>query len=109
MSLSNLLKKTGIKDHENQNLFKLGLFGFLSIIFSFLISCNKNGVKQEESSNNLDANVSTSTYKIEKATTSLKPLIDNEDTFGKKNCGPIPGYPCGTKYYTVSIRDFSKA
>jgi hypothetical protein len=24
------------------------------------------------------------------------------------NCGPFPGYPCGTKYFTVSIRDFRR-
>ena len=25
---------------------------------------------------------------------------------GGDNCGPYPGYPCGTRYYTVSRSDF---
>ncbi|MDA8132924.1 MAG: hypothetical protein M0011_15590, partial [Elusimicrobia bacterium] len=24
------------------------------------------------------------------------------------NCGPYPGYPCGTRYYTVSVSDFRR-
>ena len=30
-----------------------------------------------------------------------EPVIPDEDCGG-----PFPGYPCGTKYYTVSVRDF---
>jgi hypothetical protein len=29
-----------------------------------------------------------------------QPVVDDQ------NCGPFPGYPCGTRYFTVSIRDF---
>lgn len=31
----------------------------------------------------------------------VEPVIPDEDCGG-----PWPGYPCGTKYYTVSVRDF---
>lgn len=29
-----------------------------------------------------------------------EPVVNDE------NCGPYPGYPCGTRYFTVSLRDF---
>ena len=36
------------------------------------------------------------------------PAAAGGKTAPDKNCGPYPGYPCGTRYYTVSISDFRR-
>lgn len=35
-----------------------------------------------------------------------KTCADQMSKPATQDCGPYPGYPCGTRYFTVSIRDF---
>lgn len=99
MNLNKISKICGVEEKEIKKAFQISLSGLLVFIISFFVSsCNKNGVKEEKSSE-----LKQESYNIEKTTQSLKPT---EDLNLKKNCGPTPGYPCGTKYYTVSVKDF---
>jgi len=104
MKISRLLNKTS-KDSSLKKLFSFSFVGFITFILSFLTSCNnKNGLK-----NKMDTNTTKPTFNIEKSTIPISetsPQINPK--LPKKDCGPTPGYPCGTKYYTVSIKDFKK-
>lgn len=99
MNLNKISKICRIDEKETKKAFRISLSGLLIFVLSFFVSsCNKNGVKEEKTSE-----INQESYNIEKTTSSLKPA---EDLNIKKNCGPTPGYPCGTKYYTVSVKDF---
>lgn len=102
--MKRFLEKTGIK--EEKSFFNFKIAGLIGVVVSMFVSCNKNGIKNKEnkpSDNNRVTLTTTTLYSIEKSTSNIQPLIDEKPV---KNCGPVPGYPCGTKYYTVSINDF---
>lgn len=110
MNINKLISRTGFKKDETQKAF--GFLGIVMLVFSFFVaSCNKNGIKEPEkevkpsdSAATGDTGSSfTTLYNLEKTTSDIT-LPPN--SFNKKNCGPTPGYPCGTKYYTVSPKDF---
>ena len=95
--------KTGLNRAEISRLTKLGVLGLLAVGLSGLAACFK-------------------TQKTEGPAAAAKPetLQDlansvNESTApaaqGGQNtsCGPYPGYPCGTRYHTVSRADFGEA
>ncbi len=102
-----MLKKTGLDEEDVKRLFKLSIWSFITFCFYILFtSCSRNGYKT-------DIKTSSDDYKVEKGTSSQTQIntdLIQPPSLGpsqeNKNCGPTPGYPCGTKYYTVSIRDF---
>ncbi|MGC8866625.1 MAG: hypothetical protein ACP5IO_02750 [Elusimicrobiales bacterium] len=102
MSLKDIVLKTGLKK-DDVKYIKFSFAGIVAILSSFLSSCSKNGVKELD--NTAPSVSSTQTYVIEKSS-NVRDIIDTPEDFKNKNCGPTPGYPCGTKYYTVSIKDF---
>lgn len=101
--MKKFLEKTGIK--EEKSFFSFKVASLIGIIVSMFVSCNKNGIKNQENKHmdNTVTLTTTTLYSIEKSTSDIKPLVDEKPI---KNCGPVPGYPCGTKYYTISINDF---
>lgn len=100
MNFKKLSEITGIDRKETKKAFSFNLAGLFLVFISFLISsCSKNGVKEKAETKE----ITKETYNLEKTT---NPITPPEDIINKKNCGPTPGYPCGTKYYTVSVRDF---
>lgn len=112
MRLSKIYKVTGLDENEFKKGFKFSITGFLLFLLSFFASCNKNNLKNQsisepeksdiKTATEMKASTPTTTYKIEKTTQSLEP----QDT-QSRNCGPVPGYPCGTRYYTISPRYFN--
>ncbi len=100
MRLKDIFSKTGLKKSDIKYI-SFSFTGVIAFLASFFTSCSKNSVKETSNS----SNISTQTYMVEKSS-DIKDIIDTPDEFKKKNCGPTPGYPCGTKYYTVSIKDF---
>ncbi|NLH39774.1 MAG: hypothetical protein GX445_06905 [Elusimicrobia bacterium] len=117
MKINELLKNTGVEKNDSKKFLNFTLIGFAGLIVSLFASCNKNEIKgnAEQLTPSKPVNQSQQTksdsYNINKTTQSVQSIIESEDNpFGdiNKNCGPTPGYPCGTKYYTVSIKDFTE-
>lgn len=101
MKLDKFLLKTGL-NKKDAKFLKLSLTGIAALISSLFFSCSKSDLKS--SANNIS--VSTQSYEVSQTTSSISNLSDTPSDFNKKNCGPTPNYPCGTKYYTVSYYDF---
>lgn len=118
MKITELLKNTGVEKNESKKFLNFTLLGLVGLVVSLFASCNKNGIKGEQNQLtpskpvNLSTQTNSNSYNINKTTQSVQSIIESEDDpFGglNKNCGPTPGYPCGTKYYTVSIKNFNIA
>jgi hypothetical protein len=116
MSINRLLKNTGVSGKESKKFLNFTIAGLIGLVISFFASCNRNEIKgsTETGTSAKPVNVSTNTesdsYNVKKTTQSVQSLIENGDEpLGgvNKNCGPTPGYPCGMKYYTVSMKDFN--
>lgn len=101
MRIEELFSKTGL-DKKNIRLIKFSAASILALVASFLSSCSNNGVKEKSQT----TITSTTTYQTEKPQISPQDVVDTPQDFKNKNCGPTPGYPCGTKYYTISVYDF---
>jgi len=104
MKIERLLEKTS-KEKDLKKLFGFSFFGFIAFIVSFFVSCTKNGINK----NKTETLNSNSNFNLEKSTSPITISSNSIDTNllpNKKDCGPTPGYPCGTKYYTISIKDF---
>mgnify|MGYP001090957348 CR=1 FL=1 len=102
MKVSRLLSKIS-KESDLKRFFGFSFKGFLAFLFSFLVSCGKDNAK-----NTAPSHTTNPSFKLEKSTTPLSEpsSVIKQPSYEKESCGPMPGYPCGTKYYTVSIKDF---
>ena len=100
--------KTGLNACELNKIAKLGVLGLVALAFASLAACfkdNKTDIKpvqpsvQEVQPKNLQELANS-------VNTSTAPANRKDRGDGSQNCGPYPGYPCGTRYYTVSRSDF---
>lgn len=110
MKIKKLLTKTGADKKDIKKFVDIGFLGFIGIILSLFNSCNKNGVevKKEKTENKISVEVTTpEKNSVKKSTENIKELMDKSQD-KNDGCGPWPGYPCGTRYYTVSIKHFKK-
>lgn len=98
--LRKFLVKTGF--YEKHFPF-VSIFAFILSIFT---SCAKGDVKniQSNSTKTVSETHNQEGQNNKQKNISVKDIVDS--TSSTKNCGPYPGYPCGTRYYTVSIKDF---
>ena len=95
--LEELGAKTGLTRAEVGRVARFGLLGLLAVGLAGLAGCFR-------------------TQKAETSPGAAKPdtLQDIANSVNKStapaqdNCGPYPGYPCGTRYYTVSVSDFRR-
>ncbi|MCX7641817.1 MAG: hypothetical protein N2Z20_04200 [Elusimicrobiales bacterium] len=101
MKIEKVFLKTGVTKKDIK-LLKLSFAGLITLISSFFSSCSKNEFKQSQTV------ISTHTYQTQPTTSDVKNIADTPPNFKQKNCGPTPGYPCGTKYFTVSIFDICR-
>ena len=104
MKFESLLSKTGL-DKRDLSLIKFSIPAVVAMLASFFSSCSNTGFKGSSTG----SVVSTSTYSSEGSQIEpkdIEKIVDTPEDFKKRNCGPTPGYPCGTKYYTISISDF---
>ena len=99
--------KTGLSAREMQKVARFGAFGLIAALLTTLSACFKSSKPAAETPRpapQAPADLDVSAIRklvdsLDKSTDTLKPKTDD-------NCGPYPGYPCGTRYYTVSVSDF---
>ena len=106
--------KTGLNAKEVNRITGFGLLGLLTLGLAALSAC---GFKAQKPA---PASVEARPQTLQDLANSVKDM-DAADgkkaaaptistgTATDKNCGPYPGYPCGTRYYTVSRADFRRA
>lgn len=92
--------KTGLNRAEVNRIARFGLLGMLAVGLAGLAACFKTQKTAPQSAKpetlqDIANSVNASTG------TAVTPPDDA--------CGPYQGYPCGTRYYTVSGSDFRRA
>ena len=111
--------KTGLTKAEVRRVFEFGLLGMLAVGFSSLTGCLRlqrseppgSGVRPRTLQNysgsrsvpkaELPGPDAPNGGTVDNVSAPAGPTPDATD-----GCGPYPGYPCGTRYYTVSRADF---
>jgi hypothetical protein len=91
--------KTGLNRAEVSRMTKFGLLGLLAVGLSGLTACFK---AQKTEAPAEAAKPETLQDLANSVNTSTAPADGKAADCG----GPYPGYPCGTRYYTVSRSDF---
>lgn len=99
--------KTGLGAREMHKAARFGVFGLLAAALTVLTACFKSSKPAAEAprpSSQTATQIDPAALRdlvnsLEKSTGTVKPGTGD-------NCGPYPGYPCGTRYYTVSVSDF---
>jgi len=98
--LYELGEKTGLTRAEVNRVARFGILGLLAFGLAGLAACFKaqkpapvDAAAKPETLQDIANSVNKST---------AAPEAQDE------NCGPYPGYPCGTRYYTVSPSDFRR-
>lgn len=100
MKIFKISRNIGVEDRDIKKIFGIGLLGAIVAFFS---GCIKNSALNGKTSNKTEnPPLSESSNSINKSTD----VIDSQYNKINDSCGPTPGYPCGTRYYTVSIKDF---
>ncbi|MCK5106174.1 MAG: hypothetical protein KAI33_06110 [Elusimicrobiales bacterium] len=101
-----IAKKTGLNSNEINKFSKFSVLGIIAILITTVMGCvkNNNQVKKPAAENMTLEEIKNLVKEVEaeKKPTGKKVKPDISD-----NCGPYPGYPCGTKYFTVAVKDFS--
>lgn len=100
-----LAAKTGLSAGETRKMAKFGVsaavLGLAALALGFLAGCfkgNKPDTKPDQpSARTQPGNLRELAASVNTSTSAAKP----------KDCGMYPGYPCGTKYCTVSAGDFN--
>jgi len=93
--------RTGLKTSEINRIAKCGLLGLLAVGLAALVGCFR---AQKTETPQPSAGPKTLQDLANSVNTSTSPASPEDS-----NCGPYPGYPCGTRYYTVSRADFRRA
>jgi hypothetical protein len=94
--------RTGLNASEIKRIGGLGALGLLAVGLASLAACfkpQKTPVPAGEAKPQALLQDLVNTVKDSTA------AAGSQD--GGGDCGPYPGYPCGTRYYTVSRRDFN--
>lgn len=93
--------KTGLNTAEVNKIAKLGVLGLLAMGLATLAACFKAQKAPVQVSEEKPQTLQDLANSVNASSSTAKPQ-DNA------NCGPYPGYPCGTRYYTVSASDFRR-
>ncbi|HAF94493.1 MAG: hypothetical protein A2X34_06415 [Elusimicrobia bacterium GWC2_51_8] len=100
--------KTGLNACELDKITKIGALGIAALALASLAACFKSNKAVMEpaqpSAREQPKNLQGPVNSVNTSTAPARPSSDRGD--GGQNCGPYPGYPCGTRYYTVSVSDF---
>ena len=103
--LEAIAKKTGLNAREINRFSKFSVLGVIAIFITTVMGCVKsnNQVKKpaQEKMTLEEIKNLVNEVEVEKKEKDRKIEILPSD-----NCGPYPGYPCGTKYFTVAVEDF---
>ncbi len=95
--------KTGLTKVEINRVAKFGMLGLLAVGLSGLAACLKAQKNEGPAASAKPETLQDLADSVNKSTAPAE--RDGQNT----NCGPYPGYPCGTRYYTVSRADFWRA
>lgn len=90
--------KTGLNTGEVNRITRFGLLGLLAVGLAAIVGCFSG---QKAATTARPAKPETLQDLANSVNTSTVPAKD-------QNCGPYPGYPCGTRYYTVSHSDIKR-
>ena len=102
--LETIAKKTGLNSKEINKFSKFSILGVIALLLTTVMGCVKNKNIEKPVSENMTLEEIKNLVKeveVEKKEKDRKIEILPSD-----NCGPYPGYPCGTKYFTVAVEDF---
>ncbi|KAF0127128.1 MAG: hypothetical protein FD189_637 [Elusimicrobia bacterium] len=109
--LKELALKTGMSEGEVSGFARAGMLGAMAAAVLGLFGCARtNGSVQTQAAQEpARPAISAETQEtVDRAPVEVKkstpPVINPDDS-----CGPFPGYPCGSRYFTVSVADFRKA
>ncbi|MEA3306517.1 MAG: hypothetical protein U9Q34_01885 [Elusimicrobiota bacterium] len=97
-----IAQKTGLSSKEIKRFSKFSLLGLIALLLTAVIGCAKN----DNVENPLPENISAKEEKTEGKALENEFMEKSTETSKKDHCGPYPGYPCGTRYFTVAIEDF---
>ena len=89
--------KTGLKRAEVNRITKFGILGLLAVGLYGLAACFKTQKAEAPVQAGKPETLQDLANSVKTSTAPAAP---------DANCGPYPGYPCGTRYYTVSRSDF---
>lgn len=92
--------RTGLNAGEVNRIARFGVLGLLAVWFASLAACFRAQKAAEPAVEAKPRTLQDLVNSVQGSTATAKP------SGGGGNCGPYPGYPCGTRYYTVSARDF---
>lgn len=92
---------TGLTKQEVNRVARFGVLGLLAIGLAGLAGCFK--------SQKTEAAAPDNTGSLQDLVNSVQKSTSTGQSSGQDNCGPYPGYPCGTRYHTVSRADFRGA
>lgn len=101
--------KTGLEKKEISKFFKIGFWGLAGFVMMGLAGCFKNGTEKPPAEKPKEAESTAGNVEIPQMEDVAGQFETERSTAAEEsetNCGPYPGYPCGTKYYAISISDF---
>lgn len=107
--LRELALKTGMSEREAAGFSRAGLLGALAAAVLGLFGCAGNGANVQTAAEPpapaagepVRPSVGRAPDEVSKTTRAVQEPINPDE-----ECGPYPGYPCGTRYFTVSLFDF---
>ncbi len=113
--LREMALKTGMSEREVSGFARAGMFGAFAAAVLGLFGCARtNGNVQTQAaqeparpaiSDRTQETVNRVLDEVKKSTPPADGDVINPD----ESCGPYPGYPCGSRYHTVSVADFRRA
>lgn len=92
---------TGLNKSEVNRITRFGVLGLLAFALAGLAACFK---AQKGGDSPQSAKPETLQDLANSVNTSTAAPAQAQD----EGCGPYQGYPCGTRYYTVSRSDFGR-
>ncbi len=90
--------RTGLTRNEVNRVARFGVLGLLAVGLAALTACFKAEKKEASVQSSSPGSLQDIANSVNQSTAPAK-----------QDCGPWPGYPCGTRYYTVSRSDFRRA
>lgn len=107
--------KTGMSEAEVSGFARAGLFGAFAAAALGLLGCARTGGNVQTQAAPEAPGPAVSAKTQEKAGSVLDevkksvPPADGDVINPDESCGPYPGYPCGSRYFTVSAADFRRS
>ncbi|MEA3306518.1 MAG: hypothetical protein U9Q34_01890 [Elusimicrobiota bacterium] len=102
--LESIAKKTGLNSKEINRFSKFSILGVIALLITAVMGCVKTNNVEKPTSENMTLEEIKNLVKEVEA--DKKEKDKKIEILPSDNCGPYPGYPCGTKYFTVALEDF---